>query len=87
MDVFGWSGHPAPLAAAWDASVEADDLVLLVGDLSWATRPGEVSEDLAWIDARPGRKILLKGRYEGNDDFRRAFLGTRAELVDITLER
>ena len=33
------------------------------------------------------RKILLKGRYEGNDDFRRAYLGTRAELVDITLER
>jgi len=32
------------------------------------------------------RKILLKGRYQGNDDFRRVYLGTRAELVDITLE-
>jgi hypothetical protein len=33
------------------------------------------------------RKVLLKGRYEGNDDFRRAYFGTRAELVDITVER
>ena len=64
MDVFGWKGHPAPLAAAWDAEVSPDDLVLLVGDLSWATRPGEVSDDLAWIDARPGRKILLKGNHD-----------------------
>ncbi len=64
MDVFGWTGHPAPLAAAWDAEVTADDLVLLVGDLSWATRPGEVGDDLAWIDARPGKKILLKGNHD-----------------------
>jgi hypothetical protein len=33
------------------------------------------------------RKVLLKGRYEGNDDFRRAYFGMRAELVDITIER
>jgi hypothetical protein len=33
------------------------------------------------------RKILPKGRYEGNEDFRRAYFGTRAEVVDITVER
>jgi hypothetical protein len=33
------------------------------------------------------RKVLLKGRYEGNEDFRRAYFSTRAELVDITVER
>ena len=33
------------------------------------------------------RKVLLKGKYDGNDDFRRAYFGTRAELVDITVER
>lgn len=32
------------------------------------------------------RKVLLKGRYEGNEDFRRAYFGTRAEIVDITVE-
>jgi hypothetical protein len=32
------------------------------------------------------RKVLLKGRYEGNEDFRHAYFATRAELVDITVE-
>ena len=64
MEPFGWKDHPAPLAAAWDATVGADDLVLLVGDLSWATRPAEAEGDLAWIDARPGKKLLLKGNHD-----------------------
>lgn len=33
------------------------------------------------------RKLLLKAPFEGNEDFRRAYFGTRAELVDITVER
>ena len=64
MDLFGWVDHPAPLARAWDESVGPDDLVLVVGDISWATRPTEVGDDLAWIDARPGRKVLLKGNHD-----------------------
>lgn len=64
MDRFGWTDHPRPLAAAWDASVGADDAVLIVGDISWATRPTEVQDDLAWLDQRPGRKILLKGNHD-----------------------
>jgi uncharacterized protein len=64
MDRFGWSGHPTPLAKAWDEVVKADDVVLLVGDISWATRPAEVLPDLAWIDARPGRKLLVRGNHD-----------------------
>ncbi len=64
MDRFGWNGHPAPLAAGWDAAVEAEDLVLVVGDISWAMRPEEVAGDLTWLDARPGRKVLLKGNHD-----------------------
>lgn len=64
MDLFGWVDHPEPLARAWDETVAPDDVVLLVGDISWATRPGEVLDDLAWIEARPGRKVLLKGNHD-----------------------
>lgn len=64
MDRFGWTGHPEPLRKAWDATVGADDAVLVVGDISWATRPHEVADDLAWLDARPGRKVLLKGNHD-----------------------
>jgi hypothetical protein len=33
------------------------------------------------------RKLLLKGAYHGNEDFRAAYFATRAQLVDITTER
>jgi predicted phosphohydrolase len=64
MDVFGWANHPAPLAKAWDEAVTADDVVIVAGDISWATRPAEVLEDLAWLDARPGKKVLLRGNHD-----------------------
>jgi hypothetical protein len=64
MQKFGWTDHPAPLAAAWDALVKPDDLVLLVGDLSWATRSEEAVPDFQWIEARPGKKVLVKGNHD-----------------------
>jgi uncharacterized protein len=64
MERFGWTGHPGPLGAAWDAAVTAEDLVFVVGDISWATKAQEATADLAWIDARPGKKVLLKGNHD-----------------------
>ncbi len=64
MDKFGWTDHPNPLGRAWDEKVKPDDAIILAGDLSWATRPTEVMEDLAWLDARPGKKILLRGNHD-----------------------
>lgn len=64
MDRFGWVDHPAPLQRGWDAAVAPEDLVIVAGDISWATRPHEVLEDLAWLDARPGRKVLLRGNHD-----------------------
>lgn len=64
MDRFGWVGHPEPLRQAWDAMVTPDDAVIVAGDISWATRPNEVLEDLAWLDARPGKKVLLRGNHD-----------------------
>ena len=64
MDLFGWADHPAPLARAWDEEVAPGDVVIVAGDISWATRPAEVQEDLAWLDARPGKKVLLRGNHD-----------------------
>jgi predicted phosphohydrolase len=64
MDRFGWIGHPGPLGVAWDERVGADDLVLLVGDLSWATRSAEAVPDFEWIEARRGKKMLVKGNHD-----------------------
>jgi hypothetical protein len=67
MDVFGeaWRGHAARMAAAWDALVGPCDTVLLAGDLSWGRTLAEAAPDLAWIGARPGCKLLLRGNHDG----------------------
>jgi len=64
MHRFGWVDHPAPLQRAWDSMVSADDVVILAGDISWATRPVEAIGDLQWIEQRPGKKILLRGNHD-----------------------
>jgi hypothetical protein len=67
MDVFGerWRDHPAKIARAWDAEVGADDVVLVVGDISWARSPREAVPDLEFLGERPGRlKVLLRGNHD-----------------------
>lgn len=66
MDVFGelWRDHGPRMAKNWDAVVDADDTVLLPGDLSWGRNLLEAAGDLAWIGQRPGRKLLLKGNHD-----------------------
>ena len=66
MDKFGenWRDHPAKMAAGWDGNVGDDDLVLVCGDSSWAMRWPEFEPDLAWIAARRGRKLLLRGNHD-----------------------
>jgi predicted phosphohydrolase len=81
MDRFGelWVDHAARMAEAWDRSVEPDDAVLLGGDLSWARDLEEATPDLAWIAARPGRKVLLRGNHDG---WWRSVTRVRAALPD-----
>lgn len=66
MDIFGdrWKDHPARIAAAWRTTVAPDDTVLVAGDISWAMKINEVLPDLAWIDALPGQKIMIRGNHD-----------------------
>jgi len=66
MDIFGelWRDHAGRMAVAWDAAVAPEDTVLLPGDISWALKLREAAPDLAWIGARPGRKLLLRGNHD-----------------------
>ena len=66
MDIFGdhWDDHAGQMAANWDAVVGDDDIVLTPGDFSWANKPAEAAGDLAWLGARPGHKILVKGNHD-----------------------
>lgn len=64
MDCFGWASHPEPLRQAWDTAVRPEDAVIVAGDISWATRPAEAQADLAWLEDRPGKKVLLRGNHD-----------------------
>ena len=66
MDVFGgnWEGYTEKIMANWQKKVKDDDIVLIAGDISWAMKLDEVDKDLEWIDALPGKKIMIKGNHE-----------------------
>ncbi|HEX5136766.1 MAG TPA: metallophosphoesterase [Planctomycetota bacterium] len=66
MDVFGpaWERHAERIDANWRRVVAADDWVLVPGDISWAMKLEDALEDLRFIDALPGRKLLLKGNHD-----------------------
>lgn len=60
-----WRGHAEKMAAAWDATVTDEDIVLCPGDLSWALKLEDAAADLAWIGARKGKlKILVRGNHD-----------------------
>jgi predicted phosphohydrolase len=66
MDVFGpsWERHAERIAERWRATVGPLDWVLVPGDISWAMKLEEALSDLRFIEALPGRKVLLKGNHD-----------------------
>jgi predicted phosphohydrolase len=60
----GWVNHHTTIASDWRERVGQDDLVLVPGDISWASKLEDASEDLNWLDGLPGRKILVEGNHD-----------------------
>lgn len=65
MDVFGgnWVGYMDKLTEGF-SEITPDDTTVLLGDLSWALGLDQAKEDFAWINAIPGKKIILKGNHD-----------------------
>src|SRR5262245_44822674 len=66
MDRFGehWRDHDKKIFSAWEETVGSDDVVLIVGDTSWAMRIEDALSDLNRIGQSPGHKLLLKGNHD-----------------------
>lgn len=64
MDIFGWHNHKERIFEDWKARVKPEDLVLLVGDTSWAIHLDEAKQDLQEIAELPGTKVLIKGNHD-----------------------
>ena len=66
MDVFGgvWRHHERKIKKYVHKIVQTNDTLVLTGDHSWGRKLAECEEDLAFIAALPGRKILLRGNHD-----------------------
>lgn len=65
MDVFGgaWVGYVDKLREGLSV-IGPEDTTVLLGDVSWALDLNGAEKDFAFIDAIPGRKILVKGNHD-----------------------
>lgn len=65
MDVFGpkWSNYVERIRENFSALHE-DDIIVLAGDISWGMSLEQSLPDFQFIDALPGKKILLKGNHD-----------------------
>lgn len=65
MDIFGgaWVDYMQKLETGMSI-IKPEDTTVLLGDLSWALDLDQAKADFAWINALPGRKIILKGNHD-----------------------
>jgi len=65
MDIFGgsWVGYLEKLKQGISL-IDHEDTTVLLGDLSWALDLEEAKADFSFIDAIPGRKVILKGNHD-----------------------
>lgn len=65
MDIFrGWQDYTRRLEDNWRAVVGPEDTVVVCGDISWAMKLEHTAEDFSFINALPGKKLILKGNHD-----------------------
>ena len=66
MDVFGagWQNYMEKIEKNFKNILKEDDMILLAGDLSWATYVDQATEDFNFLESLPGRKIISKGNHD-----------------------
>ena len=65
MDVFGpkWENYVQRLRAAF-SELREEDVIVLAGDTSWGISLDQALADFRFLDALPGKKLLLKGNHD-----------------------
>ena len=65
MDVFGgpWENYVEKIKLGF-SSLHDDDVCVLCGDLAWGMTMEQALPDFQFIEALPGKKILLKGNHD-----------------------
>ncbi len=65
MNIFGevWDNYLGDIEDSLKC-VQADDVVLLAGDISWAMTLDAAVPDLEYIGGYPGRKVIIRGNHD-----------------------
>lgn len=65
MDIFrGWQDYVQRLEENWRAAINAQDTVVLAGDISWAMHLNETVADFSFLHHLPGKKRIIKGNHD-----------------------
>lgn len=66
MSVFGteWKNHVKKIEKHCRKKINPEDTIVITGDHSWGRNLRECRDDLEFIQALPGRKILLRGNHD-----------------------
>jgi predicted phosphohydrolase len=66
MDIFSdqWKDHDQRIRENWLKKISPEDTVLLAGDLSWSMTMDSGREELDFIAALPGKKMMIKGNHD-----------------------
>lgn len=66
MDVFGnrWRDYVTKLKSRWNSVVSESDTVIVPGDISWGLNLEEAAEDIRFLSALNGKKIIGKGNHD-----------------------
>ena len=65
MHIFdGWDHYEERLEKNWHRLVQPEDTVVIPGDVSWGMSLAESKADFDFLNALPGKKLLLKGNHD-----------------------
>jgi len=65
MDIFpGWQNYMARIEDGWRSLISENDTVVIAGDISWAMKLHDALDDLRFIEALPGKKLIMKGNHD-----------------------
>lgn len=64
MGIFGqiWENHTEKIKNNW--CLTDNDTIILIGDTSWAMNFEQLKADFDFLDALPGKKIIIKGNHD-----------------------
>ncbi len=66
MDIFGasWENYLEIIKTDWNSRVGEEDYVLMAGDMSWALKLEEATNDLEYLQSLNGKKIIIRGNHD-----------------------